>query len=242
MRFREPRWLRGWCRLLRAGLSGTAGTPSPGHLPAVLLPATLSLLAASRHGSGCGTVRRCGRQRTGAAASAHGVRWIERRGTECYITRHDGRRTRDADCTHSRRSPSHVSSVARAYRMQRCAMRCGAVRRAGRGAVDADLGGGVIKQRIARQGRGRSIGFRVIVVFRRWGARVLRLRVCEERPGESSAQGTRGVADAGGRDARVGRPRPGGDAGKQDNWRGELRWPSSMRARCWRRCTRPRSA
>ena len=42
-----------------------------------------------------------------------------------------------------------------------------AVRRAGRGAVDADLGGGVLKQRIARKGEGRSGGFRVIVVFRR---------------------------------------------------------------------------
>ena len=39
--------------------------------------------------------------------------------------------------------------------------------RAARGLVDADLGGGVIKQRIARRGRGRSGGFRTIVVFRR---------------------------------------------------------------------------
>ena len=44
---------------------------------------------------------------------------------------------------------------------------CDAVRRAGRGLVDADLGGGVIKQRIARKGQGRSGGFRAIVVFRR---------------------------------------------------------------------------
>ena len=42
-----------------------------------------------------------------------------------------------------------------------------AVGRAGRGQVDADLGGGVIKQRIARKGQGRSGGFRTIVVFRR---------------------------------------------------------------------------
>ena len=47
---------------------------------------------------------------------------------------------------------------------------CDAVERAARGLVDADLGGGVIKQRIARRGQGRSGGFRVIVVFRR-GAR-----------------------------------------------------------------------
>ena len=44
---------------------------------------------------------------------------------------------------------------------------CDAVERARRGLVDADLGGGVIKQRIARRGQGRSGGFRVIVVFRR---------------------------------------------------------------------------
>ena len=42
-----------------------------------------------------------------------------------------------------------------------------AVRRARDGLIDADLGGGVIKQRIARQGGGRSGGFRTIVPFRR---------------------------------------------------------------------------
>jgi len=35
-----------------------------------------------------------------------------------------------------------------------------------RGLVDADLGGGVIKQRIAREGGGKSGGFRTIVLFR----------------------------------------------------------------------------
>ena len=44
---------------------------------------------------------------------------------------------------------------------------CEAVGRAGRGQIDADLGGGVIKRRIARMGRGRSGGFRTIVLFRR---------------------------------------------------------------------------
>ena len=44
---------------------------------------------------------------------------------------------------------------------------CDAVRRAERGLIDADLGGGVIKQRIARKGGGRSGGFRTIVLFRR---------------------------------------------------------------------------
>ena len=44
---------------------------------------------------------------------------------------------------------------------------CEAVDRARSGSVDADLGGGVIKQRIARKGSGRSGGFRTIVLFRR---------------------------------------------------------------------------
>lgn len=42
-----------------------------------------------------------------------------------------------------------------------------AVNRIVRGDVDADLGGGVIKQRIARAGQGRSGGLRVILLFRR---------------------------------------------------------------------------
>ena len=44
---------------------------------------------------------------------------------------------------------------------------CEAVDRVCSGLVDADLGGGVIKQRIARKGGGRSGGFRTIVLFRR---------------------------------------------------------------------------
>lgn len=42
-----------------------------------------------------------------------------------------------------------------------------AIRRAERGLVDADLGGGVIKQRLARSGQGKSGGYRTIVLFRR---------------------------------------------------------------------------
>ena len=44
---------------------------------------------------------------------------------------------------------------------------CEAVQRAREGLIDADLGGGVIKQRIARRGGGRSGGFRTIVLLRR---------------------------------------------------------------------------
>lgn len=43
---------------------------------------------------------------------------------------------------------------------------CDAIARAERGSIDADLGGGLIKQRIARLGRGRSGGYRTVVAFR----------------------------------------------------------------------------
>ena len=41
-----------------------------------------------------------------------------------------------------------------------------AIARAERGLVDADLGGGVIKQRVARPGEGRSGGFRTLIAFK----------------------------------------------------------------------------
>jgi hypothetical protein len=45
-----------------------------------------------------------------------------------------------------------------------------AVARAEKGLIAANLGGGVIKQRIAKPGQGRSGGYRTIILFRR-GAR-----------------------------------------------------------------------
>lgn len=41
-----------------------------------------------------------------------------------------------------------------------------AIERANRGLIDADLGGGVIKQRVARPGQGRSGGYRTLILFR----------------------------------------------------------------------------
>jgi hypothetical protein len=41
-----------------------------------------------------------------------------------------------------------------------------AVERADRGLLDADLGGGLVKQRVARQGHGRRGGYRVIIAVR----------------------------------------------------------------------------
>jgi hypothetical protein len=41
-----------------------------------------------------------------------------------------------------------------------------AIERAARGLVDADLGCGIIKQRVARVGQGRSGGYRMLIAFR----------------------------------------------------------------------------
>lgn len=43
---------------------------------------------------------------------------------------------------------------------------CWAIQDAERGLIAADLGGSVIKQRIARPGQGESGGFRILIVFR----------------------------------------------------------------------------
>jgi len=44
---------------------------------------------------------------------------------------------------------------------------CTAVTRAEKGQIDAELGGEVIKQRVARQGQSKSRGYRTIILFRR---------------------------------------------------------------------------
>ena len=41
-----------------------------------------------------------------------------------------------------------------------------AIERAERGLIDADLGGGLIKQRVARKGQGRSGGYRMMIAYR----------------------------------------------------------------------------
>jgi len=54
---------------------------------------------------------------------------------------------------------------ARSERISHDALR-EAVDRAGRGLVDVDLGGGLIKQRVARPGQGRSRGYRTVIALR----------------------------------------------------------------------------
>ena len=41
-----------------------------------------------------------------------------------------------------------------------------AVRKAESGQIDANLGGGVIKQRVARPGHGKSKGYRTVILYR----------------------------------------------------------------------------
>ena len=41
-----------------------------------------------------------------------------------------------------------------------------AIERAEKGLIDADLGGSVIKQRVARPGQGKSGGFRTVILYR----------------------------------------------------------------------------
>ena len=43
---------------------------------------------------------------------------------------------------------------------------CEAIKRAEQGLIDADLGGGLIKQRVARPGEGKSGGYRTLILFR----------------------------------------------------------------------------
>lgn len=46
------------------------------------------------------------------------------------------------------------------------AVLCEAIERAEKGILDADLGGNIIKQRIARKGQGRSKGYRILIAVR----------------------------------------------------------------------------
>ena len=61
---------------------------------------------------------------------------------------------------------SAINRNARPQSSEPAAQLCDAIERAERGLIDADLGGGVIKQRVARPGKGRSGGYRTLIVYR----------------------------------------------------------------------------
>jgi hypothetical protein len=62
-----------------------------------------------------------------------------------------------------------IKGFARFQRRERIADKAlvEAIQAAERGLVDADLGGGLIKQRIARPGQGKSGGFRTLIAYLR---------------------------------------------------------------------------
>lgn len=61
---------------------------------------------------------------------------------------------------------------------------CEAIERAEQGLIDADLGGGLIKQRVARLGGGKSGGYRTIVAYRAKNVAIFLSAFAKERPGE----------------------------------------------------------
>jgi hypothetical protein len=63
-----------------------------------------------------------------------------------------------------------------------------AVEQAERGLIDADLGGGLIKQRVARQGGGKSGGYRTLVFFRHEGRAVFAFGFAKSAKANLSAE------------------------------------------------------
>jgi hypothetical protein len=74
---------------------------------------------------------------------------------------------------------------------------CEAILRAERGLVDADLGRGLIKQRVAREGQGRRGGFRTIVAYRAAERSVFMFGFAKSRQANLSAADERDLADFG---------------------------------------------
>jgi hypothetical protein len=59
-----------------------------------------------------------------------------------------------------------------------------AVARAERGLIDAGLGSGLIRQRVARDGKGRSGGYRMLVVYKRGTRAVYVFGFAKKRAGQ----------------------------------------------------------
>lgn len=74
---------------------------------------------------------------------------------------------------------------------------CEAITRAERGLVDADLGQGLIKQRVARPGQGRSGGFRTIVAYRTKTRAVFLYGFAKNRTANIADDDLRDLADYG---------------------------------------------
>ena len=86
-----------------------------------------------------------------------------------------------------------------------------AVARAERGLIDADLGGGVIKQRVPRPGQGRSGGFRTLIAFKAAERSVFLFGFAKNDQDNIDARELTAPAEGGGRDVGLER-----DAGRRD--------------------------
>lgn len=74
---------------------------------------------------------------------------------------------------------------------------CEAIARAERGLVDADLGTGLIKQRVARKGQGRSSGYRTLIAYRTATRSVFIFGFAKNSQANISAADERDLADYG---------------------------------------------
>ena len=72
-----------------------------------------------------------------------------------------------------------------------------AIMRAERGLIDADLGAGLIKQRVARTGQGRSGGLRTIIVYRKGQRSVFLFGFAKSRQANVDKADLRDLADYG---------------------------------------------
>ena len=73
---------------------------------------------------------------------------------------------------------------------------CEAITRADKGLIDADLGRGLIKQRVAREGAGRRGGFRTIVAYRAGSRAVFIFGFAKNVRDNITAADERDLADA----------------------------------------------
>lgn len=74
---------------------------------------------------------------------------------------------------------------------------CEAIVRAEDGLIDADLGRGLIKQRVAREGAGRSGGFRTIIAYRAGTRAVFVYGFAKSNRDNISAEDERDLAETG---------------------------------------------
>jgi len=74
---------------------------------------------------------------------------------------------------------------------------CEAIERAGKGLIDADLGRGLIKQRVPREGAGRRGGFRTIVAYRAGSRAVFIFGFAKNARENIAAADERELADTG---------------------------------------------